>query len=385
MSVSYGPYHLIEDSHVERLLGHISATTGTTYCIATPQPVTYELFSEDRAQPYPKAIRTLSDENVRKMDDQNTAITKNMSYLCFLCDRYFGSSEALEQHRNKSLAHKKSIRRETCDRVFGSREAHEQHKQNSHVQKKPFRCEICNGFFTSSEALKNHERKFCTLQISLQQSPNVSLGPQLESTVLSNTRAGHQNLDMQSLIIKRYNRILASVNPVTVASFLELLGEITAQPTQETREFFTYPELHQNIAEAVFPEIPSAWFQEDESEERFRNEWFTHVMGIFICTDSACNSQLWVSRKVSIEIRGYDKNGYNAFVYNQRCKSCDELGTFVLDKESYVERVAYRLKKWAGVIMPLPYYRSKEGLPHEHNFCEGCKRGKCREGGRSVF
>lgn len=118
MSVSYGPYHLIEDSHVERLLGHISATTGTTYCIATPQPVTYELFSEDRAQPYPKAIRTLSDENVRKMDDQNTAITKNMSYLCFLCDRYFGSSEALEQHRNKSLAHKKSIRRDMRSRFW---------------------------------------------------------------------------------------------------------------------------------------------------------------------------------------------------------------------------------------------------------------------------
>jgi hypothetical protein len=190
---------------------------------------------------------------------------------------------------------------------------------------------------------------------------------------------------MPSLTIKRYTRILASVNPATVASLRELLGESIAKPTQETREFFTYPAFHQNIAEAVLPEISSAWFQEDESDENFDNEWFTHVMGIFICNNDACKSQLWVSRKVPIEIRGYNENGYNAFVYNQRCKSCDGLGTFVLDKESYVERVAYRLKKWAGVIMPLPYYEPKKGLPHETDFCEGCKRGKCREGNRFAF
>lgn len=253
------------------------------------------------------------------------------------------------------------------------------------MHKKTLHCETFNPDSASKKALKNTREDCHALQESSKHSPGTSLGPQRNKNVLTNTRATHPNPDMISLITKRYTRILASVNPATVASLWELIGEGTAKPTQETREFFTYPAFHQNIAEAVLPEISSAWFQEDESDESFDNEWLTHVMGIFICNNGTCKLKLWPSRKVSIEIRGYDENGYNAFVYNQRCKSCDGLGTFVLDKESYVERVAYRLKKWAGVTMPLPYYKPKQGLPHERDFCEGCKRGKCREEDRFAF
>jgi hypothetical protein len=41
----------------------------------------------------------------------------------------------------------------------------------------------------------------------------------------------------------------------------------------------------------------------------------------------------------------------------------------ILD-DSYVERVAYRLKKWCGVELERP------------EFCEGCKAGHCGEGRR---
>lgn len=117
--------------------------TRTTPCITTPQPATHELFSEDRVQSGPKAISTLSVANVRNVNDQNTAVQTDMNCWCVLCDRYFGSNKALEQHRNDSPAHKKSIRCETCDRFFGSREALEQHKENSPVHKKPFCCQTC--------------------------------------------------------------------------------------------------------------------------------------------------------------------------------------------------------------------------------------------------
>jgi hypothetical protein len=83
---------------------------------------------------------------------------------------------------------------------------------------------------------------------------------------------------------------------------------------------------------------------------------------------------------VSIEIRGYDNNGYSAIVYNQRCKSCNRLGTFELNERSYTERVAYRLKKWAGIEMEAPPFNRIAGLPHEQAYCEGCRRGRCQEG-----
>ena len=72
-------------------------------------------------------------------------------------------------------------------------------------------------------------------------------------------------------------------------------------------------------------------------------------------------------------------NGYNAIIFNQRCESCNGLGTLTLDKNSYVERVAYRLKKWAGVRMEEQHYAGKVGSPHKSELCEGCKRGYCQE------
>jgi hypothetical protein len=117
-----------------------------------------------------------------------------------------------------------------------------------------------------------------------------------------------------------------------------------------------FPALHAKITEAVFPEITSTWFHENNDDDNFNHQWLTHVMGRFICNNNVCKKQLWVSGKVPIEIRGYGGDGYSAIVYNQRCKSCNWLGTFVPDDESYIDRVAYRLKKWAGVRVVPPYY-----------------------------
>jgi len=148
---------------------------------------------------------------------------------------------------------------------------------------------------------------------------------------------------------------------------------------RETKTFFMFPSLHQNVEEAVSDEIASAWFQGKNSDRDSNNEYSTHVMGKFKCDNNACSTVGWGSKKVAILIRGYPRNGYNAVVYNQHCESCNELGTFTLDEESYVDRVAYRLKKWAGIPMEQRYYASKAGLPHKRNLCEGCKRGVCRQ------
>jgi len=83
---------------------------------------------------------------------------------------------------------------------------------------------------------------------------------------------------------------------------------------------------------------------------------------------------------VSIVIKGYIRNGYSAMVYNQRCRDCGTLGKLDLDQQSYVDRVAYRLRKWAGVSVEKQDYAKKEGPPHESAYCEGCKKGVCRQG-----
>jgi hypothetical protein len=265
-------------------------------------------------------------------------------------------------------------------------EALEQHKQDSPIHQELFHCVTCNCYFGSEKALKNHRRGCMVNRVFSRPSLDPLLGLRRDkAVVVTNVRAGRQTLDMPSLIIKRYTRVLASVNPATVTALLKILRETTAQPTQETREFFMFPALHQNVANAVSPEISSTWFQEGDDDDACNDEYLTHVMGIFICNNSACKTPIWVSWKVPIEIKGYDGNGYSAVVYSERCKCCGQLGTFVLDEESYIDRVAYRIKKWAGVVMALPYYKSSDGPPHERDFCEGCKRGKCQAGYRSAF
>ncbi|KAH8774389.1 zinc-binding domain-containing protein, partial [Diaporthe sp. PMI_573] len=92
-----------------------------------------------------------------------------------------------------------------------------------------------------------------------------------------------------------------------------------------------------------------------------------------------CSKTQWSSKKVAIRITGYARNGYNAVIFNQYCASCNHLGTLQLDKDSYIDRVTYRLKRWAGVLTEQQHYvRKKTGLPHRSGLCEGCKRDYCQ-------
>jgi len=148
---------------------------------------------------------------------------------------------------------------------------------------------------------------------------------------------------------------------------------------QETRASFMFPSLHQDVSKAVSNEIHSTWFNKTGSDNDSNNKYSTNVMGKFRCNNDSCPSRGWTSKKVTILIRGYSQNGYNAVVFNQHCKACNGLGTLTLDKNSYVERVAYRLKKWAGVPMEEQHYAGKVGLPHKRELCEGCKHGYCQQ------
>jgi hypothetical protein len=62
-----------------------------------------------------------------------------------------------------------------------------------------------------------------------------------------------------------------------------------------------------------------------------------------------------------------------------------ELKSFTLALRSavlqqYVERVAYRLKKWCGVAQERTQFSGKSKGPHQEKFCEGCKARHCSEG-----
>ncbi|KUI59475.1 hypothetical protein VP1G_11089 [Cytospora mali] len=153
-----------------------------------------------------------------------------------------------------------------------------------------------------------------------------------------------------------------------------------SSPNKETvsQTSFTFPQLHQEVSSVVSDAVGSTWFNR-QAGGNFNNEYSTYVMGKFKCNYKSCPNNGWSSKKVSILIRGYPNNGYGAIVFNQRCESCNQLGSLILDNTSYVDRVSYRIKKWAGVPVQEQYYASKEGPRHKSELCEGCKRGLCRQ------
>jgi uncharacterized Zn-finger protein len=81
-----------------------------------------------------------------------------LSFNCEICNRAFGSEEALEQHLRDSPVHTISFNCETCDRAFNNEEALEQHLRDSPIHALVFDCEICHRSFSSEEALKHHLR-----------------------------------------------------------------------------------------------------------------------------------------------------------------------------------------------------------------------------------
>ncbi|KAI6089431.1 zinc-binding domain-containing protein [Hypoxylon rubiginosum] len=156
------------------------------------------------------------------------------------------------------------------------------------------------------------------------------------------------------------------------------------KPKNEAKTSYMFPALHDDVSKAVSGDISNSWFKK-KSGGTYNNEYSTHVMGKFKCDNGGCSNHGWGSKKVTILIRGFSGNGYNAIVYNQRCRSCNKLGTLTLDETSYIERVAYRLKKWAGVEMEEQRYDRREGSPHKAELCEGCKSGHCQGQKRTFY
>lgn len=147
----------------------------------------------------------------------------------------------------------------------------------------------------------------------------------------------------------------------------------------ETRTSFMFLALHQDVVNAVSDAITPVWFQEKDSDAGSNNKHPTNVMGKFKCNNNACSKNGWSSKKIAMLIRGYPGHGYNAIVFNQRCKSCSQLGTITLDERSYIDRIAYRLRKWAGFRVEWQQHERKTSPPHRSDLCEGCKRGICEQ------
>ena len=144
-----------------------------------------------------------------------------------------------------------------------------------------------------------------------------------------------------------------------------------------------FPSLHEDIQRvlATGSITPEPWFNDQgEGVHNLVEEYETHIMGHFECRNRNCSKPGWDSKKIGIVIRRFHDNGYNAVVFKQRCKDCNKLGVLRLDENSYVERIAYRLKKWAGIPTERPVYGGQSRGPHETSLCEACKAGYCQEG-----
>ncbi|KAK4458662.1 zinc-binding domain-containing protein [Cladorrhinum samala] len=144
---------------------------------------------------------------------------------------------------------------------------------------------------------------------------------------------------------------------------------------------FMFAELHQRVASEL---ITAGLSPIPEFSKTFRNHeairpspYNTSVVAKFRCT--GCGKR-WVSGRVAICIRKFPEDKYNASVYNQKCKGCEKLGIMELDEQSYIDRVAYRLKVWGGIKIHTPPYEEKNTPPHECHLCEGCRLGECHGG-----
>jgi hypothetical protein len=140
-----------------------------------------------------------------------------------------------------------------------------------------------------------------------------------------------------------------------------------------------YLSLHENVAAVLSEHCITARFHNNENGEGATRSFPTNIFGRFTCDNKGCSGGVWISGKIATLIRQYPNDGYNAVVYSQRCEKCEKLGRLQIDKDSYVDRVSYRIKMWKGVRMERPVYKEKTTKPHKSWLCEGCKRGVCKQ------
>ena len=145
---------------------------------------------------------------------------------------------------------------------------------------------------------------------------------------------------------------------------------------KSTKKWSMYPSLHSDVSNLLSEHSLFFQFYEKDDGKNCENEYDTNIMGRFTCRNPACSARTWSSKQIAITIRSYSGARYNARVYHQSCKGCGMPSKPYLDA-SYAERVAYRLKKWCGVQMDVPYFSGRSNGPHRRDLCEGCKHGHC--------
>jgi Zinc-binding domain len=152
---------------------------------------------------------------------------------------------------------------------------------------------------------------------------------------------------------------------------------------QHTDKWSMFPEQDSNVAQLLRDADLHFTFHKAD-QNNCEKEYDTNVIASFSCDNPLCDARGWSSHIVPITIRMYNKRRYNARVYYQRCKKCNQLAKPKLD-ETYAERVAYRLKKWSGISVARPPYNGEDANrpPHISRLCEGCKAGHCRRGSGS--
>lgn len=141
-----------------------------------------------------------------------------------------------------------------------------------------------------------------------------------------------------------------------------------------------YPRLHNKVSQLLGKDNLRFEFHDVDDDKGHVETYDTNIMGKFTCNNQNCKTDGWSSKKIAITIRMYSGNRYNARVYSQHCKACNSCSRPSLDEESYVERVAYRIKKWKGVSVARPHYSGDAKGEHESDLCEGCKAGHCTQG-----
>lgn len=158
--------------------------------------------------------------------------------------------------------------------------------------------------------------------------------------------------------------------------------KMSANAKKSSKASRMFPGLHEEVAAAVSSHVSLTRFHQSKTGEKPNNIYSTFVMGHFNCYNPRCKSHSWSSGQITILIRGFPGFAYDAEVFGQRCRGCKRLGKLVMDKQSYVERVSYRVLIWAGVQLERPSYVAKATPPHEKELCEGCRRSICRWSGK---
>jgi hypothetical protein len=315
------------------------------------------------------------------------SIIHGPAFYCETCEKGFGSEEALQQHLRESPMHKQifgseetpqqrwwnsavpkpNFNCETCDTYFGSEEAFQQHLQNSREHRLLFYCDTCAQSFGTLEVLDQHIQNspVHSLEVMDQHMQNLSINsrPRIWCNTCDRSfrsdEALHQHFQSSRVHQIEWQNHDIETKPIV---------------------FEMFPELHQDVLDAISGAMISPRFNHNDDDDSFDgadNKYSTHVIGDFTCSNYYCGLA-WPSKRVTIVIRRYPGYEYNAAVYYQRCKSCNSLGDLYLDENSYVERVTYRLIKWAGVAVKRPFYDERTSPPHISELCEGCIAGYCQ-------